>query len=182
MRFPDNTGAIYLMEPLDARHTVRENNAVVNSNVENQSQSIHSQVSSAGRICKRVTQCVHLPAHPRIGKAAAVARGHFDIGKQMMTQGDRLCGLQVGEAGHYGRGVLERLFGERSLIGDQSGIECVDAVAHPQPEIGGHLVIARARRVQPARGRPDQLGEPAFDVHVNVFQRALDIELAALDL
>ncbi len=36
--------------------------------------------------------------------------------------------------------------------------------------------------MQPAGGRPDQLGEPAFDVHVNVFERPLELEPARLDL
>jgi hypothetical protein len=33
----------------------------------------------------------------------------------MMAEGDRLRGLQMGEAGHYGRGMRKRLLGEREL-------------------------------------------------------------------
>ena len=58
----------------------------------------------------------------------------------------------------------------------------VDRVAHPEPEIGRDLVVARARGVQPPGGRPDQLGEPALDIHVDVLERALEGELAGLDL
>jgi hypothetical protein len=39
--------------------------------------------------------------------------------------------------------------------------EAVDGLAHPEPEIERHLVVARARGVQPPGGRADQLGEPA---------------------
>ena len=55
-------------------------------------------------------------------------------------------------------------------------------VAHPEPEVGRHLVVARARGMQPAGRRPDQLGEPALHVHVDVLERAIEAELAALHL
>ncbi len=89
----------------------------------------------------------------RIGEAAAVARRHLDIGEQVMAEGDRLRGLQMGEARHHGRGVFERLLGERALIGGERRVDPVDGVAHPEPEIGRHLVVARARGVQPAGRR-----------------------------
>ena len=44
------------------------------------------------------------------------------------------------------------------------------------------LIVARARGVQSPRRRTDQLGEPALHVHMNVFERALELELAGLDL
>ena len=46
----------------------------------------------------------------RIGEAAAVARRHLDIGEQMVAEGHRLRGLQMGEARHHRRRMLERLF------------------------------------------------------------------------
>ncbi len=55
-------------------------------------------------------------------------------------------------------------------------------VAHPQPEVGRHLVVARARGVQAPGGLADQFAEPALDIHVDVFERAAEGELAALDL
>ena len=67
----------------------------------------------------------------------------------------------MGEAGHHRFGMLVRSF-------DQHPLECADridrlvaGIAHPQPEIGRDLVVARARRVQPSRRRPDQLRKPA---------------------
>ena len=77
---------------------------------------------------------------------------------------------------------VKRLFGKRPLIAGERGVERVDRVAHPKPEIGRHLIVARARGVQPPGGRADQLGEAALHVHVDVFQRPLERELAGLDL
>ena len=118
----------------------------------------------------------------RVGKAGAVARRHLDIGQQVMAEGHRLRGLQMGQAGHHRAGVLQRLLGQRPLEGGERRIERVDLIAHPQAEIGRHLVVARARGVQPPGGGADQFGKPALHVHVDVFQRALEGELARLDL
>ena len=98
-----------------------------------------------------------------------------------MAERHRLCALQMGEARHHGRGVFQPLFGERALIGGERGVDHVDGIAHPEPEIGGDLIVARARRVQPPRGRADQIGKPALDIHMNVLERALEVELAGLD-
>ncbi|GIR46373.1 MAG: hypothetical protein CM15mP55_3490 [Hyphomicrobiales bacterium] len=46
----------------------------------------------------------------------------------------------------------------------------VKAVAYEQPEIGRHLIIARTRGMQPPGGRPDYIGQPRFNIQVNVFQ------------
>ena len=100
----------------------------------------------------------------------------------MMAEGDRLRRLQMGEARHHGAGMLQRFFGKRALVGRQRGVDPVDGVAHPEPEIGGDLIVARARGVQPPGGRPDQVAEPPLDIHMNVLERALEIELAGLDL
>ena len=51
----------------------------------------------------------------RIGEAAPVARKHLDIGEQMMAEGDRLRGLEMGEARHHRARILQRLLGEREL-------------------------------------------------------------------
>ena len=62
------------------------------------------------------------------------------------------------------------------------GVEAVDRAAHPQPEIGRDLVVARARRVQPPGRRADQLGEPRLDVEVDVLVRLAEDEGAGFDL
>jgi hypothetical protein len=119
---------------------------------------------------------------PRIGEAAAVARRHFHVGEQMMAERHRLRRLQMGETRHDGRRVLKRLLGQRPLIGGELPVELVDGVTHPEPEIGRDLIVARTRRMQPPGRRPDQFAKPALDVHMDVFQRALEGERAGLDL
>src|SRR5665811_1794860 len=57
----------------------------------------------------------HLLAY--VEMAAAIARRHFDIGQQMMAEGHRLRGLQMGETRHHRAGVRQRLLGERALEG-----------------------------------------------------------------
>ena len=78
--------------------------------------------------------------------------------------------------------MLQRLLGERALVAREHHVDGIDGSAHPQPEVGRHLVVARARGVQSPGGRPDQFREPALDIHVDVFERALELELAAFDL
>jgi hypothetical protein len=99
-----------------------------------------------------------------------------------MPERHRLGGLQVREPRHYGCGVVERLRGQRVLIVAQQSVDVVDRVAQVKPEIGGDLVVTRARGVQPPGRRSDQLGEPRFDVHMDVFQLALEDEAVLLDL
>ena len=99
----------------------------------------------------------------------------------MMPERHRLRGLQMGEARHHGAGMFQRPLDQRMLERGQRRIGLVDRVADIEAEIGRDLVVARARGVQPSRGRADQLGKPALDVHVNVFERALEIERALVD-
>ena len=62
-----------------------------------------------------------------------------------------------------------------------SAVEPVDRVAHEQPEIGRHLVVARARGMEAPGGRTDQLGEPRFDVEMDVLVLDAERKGAALD-
>ena len=92
----------------------------------------------------------------RIGEAAAVARRHLDESEKMMAEGDRLRGLQMRQPRHDRVGMFQRLLGERRLVIGKRDIELVDGVAHPEPEIGRDLIVARARGMQAAGGRADQ--------------------------
>jgi|GEM_PF-2967021 len=60
-------------------------------------------------------------------------------------------------------------------------MEGVERIAHPEPEIGGHLVVARPRGVQPTRNVANQLLEPGFDIHVNVFELGAERERPGVD-
>ncbi len=62
------------------------------------------------------------------------------------------------------QGALQRL---DRLVGR------VDRVPDPQFEVGGDLVVARAGGVEAPRRRPDQLGQPVLDMHVDVLERRI---------
>ena len=115
-------------------------------------------------------------------KPAAVARQHLDVGQEMVAERHRLRRLQMREARHDRVAMRLGLARERQLEGGQRRVRAVDPVAHPELEVGRHLVVARARGVQPPRRLADQLLEPALDVHVHVFQRARELQAAGRDL
>ena len=99
-----------------------------------------------------------------------------------MTEGHRLCGLQVGKAGHDG---VRLGFGETQqalLQACDFAEDEVDLIAQPQANVGRHLVVARAAGVQLLAGDADAVGQPGFDIHVHVFQIDAPIEAAGLDL
>ena len=98
-----------------------------------------------------------------------------------MAEGHRLRALQVGEARHDAVGMLERARGQRLLQFADLADKLIHRVADPEPEIHRDLVVARARGVQPPGNGTDVGGEPRLDVHVDVLERALEGEAAALD-
>ena len=69
----------------------------------------------AGAGERRSTQGQFVEPCLRVGEPSPVAAEHLGISEKMMAEGDRLRGLQMGEARHHGRGVSERLLGEREL-------------------------------------------------------------------
>ena len=69
--------------------------------------------------------------------------------------------------------ALQRL---EALFGAGRGL------AHPEAEIGRHLVVARARGVQPPGGGADQFGEPRLDIEVDILVRLAEGESARRDL
>ncbi len=100
----------------------------------------------------------------------------------MVPERHRLRGLQMREARHHGSGMFQRPLHQRTLERGQCRIGLIDGVADIEPEIGRDLIVARTRGVQPSRSRPDQLAKPALDIHVNVLERALEIERSLADL
>ncbi len=99
----------------------------------------------------------------------------------MMTEGNGLRGLEMGETRHHGGGVF---FGALQKRFDQvleRGGGLFQFLLDPEAEIDGHLIVARAGGVETSGGRADQFGKPRFDIHVNVFELARECELAFLD-
>ena len=87
-----------------------------------------------------------------------------------MAQRDRLRGLQVGKAGHDAARMLAGAGDQRDLQRLQPGIGLVHGIAHPEAEVGRHLIVARTRGVQPPCGRADQFGKSRFGGHVDVLE------------
>ncbi|MCY1396652.1 hypothetical protein D9M71_116310 [compost metagenome] len=100
----------------------------------------------------------------------------------MVAEGDRLGGLQVGEAGHDGVGFALGLLQQALLQAGDFAEDQVDLVAQPQADVGGDLVVARTAGVQLLAGDANAVGQARFDVHVHVFQVNAPVEAAGLDL
>ena len=117
-----------------------------------------------------------------VAQAGAVAGQHLDIGEHVMTEGDGLRRLEVGEAGHGVGGEFGGAVGEGAHDVGDLGIKAVDGVADPEAEIGGDLVVAAAPGVQAFAGFADAVGEAGLDVHVDVFKVVDEREAAGFDL
>ncbi len=74
----------------------------------------------------------------------------------MVGQGQRLGPLQMGVTGNQGVKVLLGMAKERALKPQQSGIDGIDLLAQPEPQIRSNLVIAAAAGVQLFAERPQQ--------------------------
>jgi hypothetical protein len=97
-----------------------------------------------------------------------VAREHGPVAAQQVRERNRLRALPVGIGGEdgvaLGLGAVgearheggERIEGQRHLLADV------------EVQVQRHLVVARARRVQQARGLAERLGEQGLDGHVHV--------------
>ena len=120
------------------------------------------------------------PEHDR--EARGVAPEHPEVGQQVMREIDRLRALQVRVAGH--RPVQVRL-------GDAHDhrLQVLQRLDRPQRvgarehrHVGGDLVVARARRVELAADRADDLGQPPLDGHVDVLVGVEEPELVGVEL
>ena len=93
-----------------------------------------------------------------------------------MAKGHRLGGLQMRETGHDGGVMPLGLFDKRGLQVAQLTVDGVNRAAHPQAEVGGHLVVSRPPGVQPPGGVANFFAQAGLDIHVNVFQSAREDE------
>ena len=117
-----------------------------------------------------------------IGETSPVPANHFDISEQMMTERDRLCGLQMREPRQNGIHMGFRLLDKRPLQILQLMVERVDGIAHPQSEISRDLIVTAASRMEAARRLTDLLRQCRFHVHVDILERGLEFEGARLDV
>ena len=84
----------------------------------------------------------------------------------------------------FGGDLAARLIGEVDRVRAQHGaaMDPLQLFLDPKPEVGRHLVIARACGVQTSCSRTDQVGQARFHVHVDVFKARGEGEIARLDL
>ena len=67
--------------------------------------------------------------------------------------------------------AAKRVLSRRDLAAIQRGDEAtqlIDLVAQPQAQVGRHLVVARARGMQPLARIADERGEASLDVEMHV--------------
>ena len=98
-----------------------------------------------------------------------------------MAERHRLGDLQMRVAWHHRGGFCLGAVDQRLLQVAHFLIEAVDRAAQPQPQICRDLIIARPRGMEAPRRRPDQVGQPRFDIHVNVFVFGAEYKAAAFN-
>ena len=88
----------------------------------------------------------------------------------------------MGIAGHHHIAELLTPGYQRPLHTPEGSDSVVDDLLGVHAHIQGDLVVAGAPGVQAAGGGADELVQPAFNVHVQVFQRGVPGEAIRLDL
>ena len=121
-------------------------------------------------------------AFAAVGEPLRVAVEHFEVRHQVVRERHRLRDLHMRVARHDGIGVPVREIEQRTLCCLDKVRNLVDRRAQIQPHVGRHLVVARARGMQPLAGIADERGQPALDVHVHVFEIDRPFEAAGADL
>ena len=99
-----------------------------------------------------------------------------------MRERDRLRDLKMRKTGHHRRGVLLRNVEQGALQRANERPDVVDLRAEVQPDVGRHLVVAGARRVQAFARVADEIGQAPLDIQVHVLEVDRPFENAALDL
>ena len=102
-------------------------------------------------------------------QARAVALEHPDVGEQVVARGRRAArAAGACSPAAASRGGARRRRPARAMSAVTLGAAARARLAREQRDVGGDLVVARARGVQPAADRPGDLGEPPLDGHVDV--------------
>ena len=116
-------------------------------------------------------------------EALAVAVEHPEVREQVVGEVDRLGALEVSVAGQR---PVEVLLGARQQHArsppPRASAGDVRLRTHVHRHVGRDLVVARARRVQRAADRPDELGQAPLDRHVDVFVAVREGERPAREL
>ena len=120
------------------------------------------------------------PSH--VGQALAVTLSHLDVGQQVVGQAEGLGPLQVRVAGDQGVGVALGLVEQGPLQAQQIAVDGIDLAPQPEAQVGAHLVVAGAARVQFLAQGTEQLNQPPLhgEVHILGLQTGIEPALGRL--
>ena len=127
------------------------------------------------------SQRANIQAPEGVGQAAGVAVEHLDIGEAMVSKEDRLGALEMRVAGNDHLGMTCTQLHQGSLERSQFAQEFFDLVTQPQAHVESDLIVPGTRRVQLGCSR-HACGQFGLDVHVDVLQFLLPLELPRFDL
>ena len=114
-------------------------------------------------------------------EARKVAREHGEVSKHVVREEDGLRALQMRVARHDRVGIALRRLDERTLQVGDAAEHGERLAAHIEVRVERDLVVAAARRVQPAARLADRVGQSLLDVHMDVFERDGKVEVTVLD-
>ncbi len=116
----------------------------------------------------------HVRPSVRVTQSTGVTLEHLGVGQQVVPEQHRLGALQMGIARHDRLAVLLARLDQRRLQLDDARHPFDQRGAHEQPRIGGYLVIATARGVQPPGRLADPLAEGCLHQAVDVLEGAIE--------
>ena len=118
----------------------------------------------------------------RVGQPQPVPPQHLVPGQQVVAQGHRLRRLQVREARHHGVRLRLGARHQRLLQPQHGGVQLLLRGARVQPQVGRHLVVARAPGVQLLAERADLGHQQRLDVHVHVLESGVELRRPGIEL
>ena len=130
---------------------------------------------------RRAAQRQEIDPLAAFGETLSVSGEHRVIGEEVMAEGYRLRHLQVRESRHDGFCMLFGQIEQRVAQALDRRCDRIDSRAQVEPQIGRHLIVARASGMKSLPGVSDERHQPLFDVEVDVLEIARPGELAALD-
>ncbi len=136
-------------------------------------------IGGAGQ--SRRTQRHDIDPFKTVFKALAVPGEHFVISHQMMGKKNRLGSLSMRISRHddiqMSLGQMDEDVPQRVQLGHDP----LNGIPQIHPQIQRNLVVAASPGMQFLGGIPDQLLQPGFNVHVNIFQAVGKREPSFLD-
>ena len=99
-----------------------------------------------------------------------------------MRHGDRLRPLQMSVTRHYRIQMFPGQIQQGLLEALQQGGDSPDFILQIETNVQGHLVIAAAGCMKTFAGLADSLGEQLLNIHMDVFGRHIELNLAGFDV